>query len=53
MIFLPILYMNVLTGINYWLKAELLKLTEPGDYNQFWLGAKTHVSQLEILLDFK
>eukprot|EP00091_Calanus_sinicus_P017891 TRINITY_DN389_c0_g1_i1.p1 TRINITY_DN389_c0_g1~~TRINITY_DN389_c0_g1_i1.p1 ORF type:complete len:192 (-),score=70.67 TRINITY_DN389_c0_g1_i1:81-611(-) len=28
-------------GINYWLKAELLKMTEPGDFNQFWLGAKT------------
>merc|ERR1712121_237674 len=28
-------------GINYWLKAELLKMTEPGQWNQFWLGAKT------------
>merc|ERR1712243_491074 len=28
-------------GINYWLKSELLKMTEPGQWNQFWLGAKT------------
>merc|ERR1711892_794541 len=28
-------------GINYWLKSQLLAITEPGDWNQFWLGAKT------------
>merc|ERR1712083_747866 len=28
-------------GINYWLKAELLKITEVGEREQFWLGAKT------------
>ena len=30
-------------GINYWLKAELLKITEVGEREQFWLGAKTEV----------
>ena len=35
-------------GINYWLKNELLKMTEPGEFNQFWLGAKTEVSLLKF-----
>ena len=39
-----ILYMGLITGINYWLKSQLLAITEPGDWNQFWLGAKTTVS---------
>merc|ERR1712071_570180 len=25
-------------GINYWLKSQLLAITEPGDWNQFWLS---------------
>jgi len=28
-------------GINYWLKSQLLATTEVGEFNQFWLGAKT------------
>ena len=36
-------------GINYWLKAELLKMTEPGEWNQFWLGGKTTVSKKELI----
>ena len=28
-------------GINYWLKSQLLAVTEPGDWPAFWLGAKT------------
>ena len=31
-------------GINYWLKAQLLDLTEIGEREQFWLGAYTNVS---------
>ena len=30
-------------GINYWLKSELLKTTEVGEYAQFWLGAYSTV----------
>merc|ERR1711926_1951 len=28
-------------GINYWLKSQLLDLTHPGEFAQFWLGAFT------------
>jgi len=28
-------------GINYWLKSQLLDLTDVGQYEQFWLGAFT------------
>ena len=30
-----------MSGINYWLKSQLLDLTHPGEFEQFWLGAFT------------
>ena len=32
--------------MNYWLKAELLKITDVGQFTQFWLGGFTNVSWL-------
>ena len=34
-------------GINYWLKAQLLDLTEIGEREQFWLGGYTNVSDFK------
>ena len=34
------------SGINYWLKSQLLDITEVGEYAQFWLGATTDVISL-------
>ena len=31
-------------GLNYWLKARLLEVTDVGEYASFWLGATTNVS---------
>merc|ERR1711915_332243 len=28
-------------GINYWLKSQLLDITDVGQYEQFWLGARS------------
>jgi hypothetical protein len=41
-----ILLSNSFSGINYWLKSKLLANTEPGEFNQFWLGATTEVRHL-------
>ena len=42
-------------GINYWLKSELLKTTEVGEYAQFWLGAystvRTNVNMHIVILN--
>ena len=35
-------------GINYWLKSQLLDLTEIGEREQFWLGAYTNVKKFPI-----
>ena len=41
--FFAIKFVNF-SGINYWLKSELLSTTEVGEFGQFWLGAYTEVS---------
>merc|ERR1712168_96360 len=28
-------------GINYWLKSQLLDITDVGQYEQFWLGVRS------------
>ena len=41
---------DAFSGINYWLKSKLLDTTEPGEFNQFWLGATTEVRHFKELI---